>query len=186
VRTVGSVLHLPDAVLPWLWTGVAVSLMFFLGALVYVQRLALQLGLTEAAATHAAWLLACYPFSLFYGQHYTEALFLLCAVLAVYHFTRGRLLCSAVFGFSAGLVRPTGILVAVPLIVLAYQLAKSRQRPFLWFTATAAAIAPALGLAAYAAYIYSVTGDSLAWMEAQSRFGREWGFPWLPLVDLAR
>jgi len=45
--------------------------------------------------------------------------------------------------------------------------------------------APALGLAAYAAYTYYITGDALAWMHAQSQFGRDPASPLWPFTDIA-
>ena len=46
------------------------------------------LGDDEDAARYAVWLLAAYPFALFYGAIYTESLFLLGAVGAFYHLRR--------------------------------------------------------------------------------------------------
>ena len=87
----------------------------FTWALVYLFRLARDLTDSEEAATAAVALAATYPFAFFYGAVYTEGLFLLCATAAVYHFRRRQWAWAAVAGLVAGLSRPNGCLLSVPL-----------------------------------------------------------------------
>jgi Gpi18-like mannosyltransferase len=67
----------------------------------------------------ALWLLAAYPFALFYSAVYTESLYLCAAVAAFFHFHRGELLKASIWGLLVGLTRPNGCFLSVPLGILA-------------------------------------------------------------------
>jgi hypothetical protein len=101
-----------------MWTGVLIAWLSFLGALVYLFRLAReQLG--EDGAAFGIALLACYPFALFFSTAYTEALFLLTVAGACYHFERRELWRAAIWGLLAGLTRPNGCLLSIVLGLMA-------------------------------------------------------------------
>ena len=168
--------------------GFLISLGAFLGALAYVYQLALLWCARAENAGPAVVLLAFYPFALFFGLVYTESLFLLCAAGAIYHIVRGQTGWSAVLAFSAGLTRPNGFLLALPLAVLAVAgelRAGSPARRWLLGgrlsreaggTGLARGLVPALAsvaaMLAYSAYTYSHTGHPLAWAFAQGAWGR--------------
>ncbi len=59
-------------------------------------------------AATAVWMIAAYPFALFYGAIYTESVFLLGAAGAFYHFRRRELVKAAAWGLLVGLTRPNG------------------------------------------------------------------------------
>jgi hypothetical protein len=164
-----------------LWAGVAISLAAFLWALVYVARLASALIGPERAAG-AALLLAAYPFAFFYNAPYTESLFLLGAAGACDHFRRKEWLAAAVFGVLAGLTRPNGCFVSVPLAIMGFdQLYRHRitegsvpatadSRAILVRLVTAAA--PGLGMLLFTAYLYWLTGVPFAWARSHEAWGR--------------
>ena len=52
--------------------------------------------------------MAAYPFAVFFSAPYTEALFVLGAVAAFYHFRRAEWLQAAAWGLLVGLTRPNG------------------------------------------------------------------------------
>ena len=89
-----------------LWTGVAISLVSFFIALTYYLRLARSLLKDEEKAVTAVMLLAAYPFAVFFSAAYTEGLFLLTLIGAVYHFHQNQLWRAALWGFACGLTRP--------------------------------------------------------------------------------
>jgi len=68
-----------------LWGGVIISLIAFAWASVYLWRLARDTIGEDRAGTAVA-MMAAYPFAVFFSAPYTEAVFLLGAVGAVYHF----------------------------------------------------------------------------------------------------
>lgn len=188
MRPVGVILGGTDRTAPrerrmlrMLWGGVIVSLAAFLVALWYMVRLGDDLfGPGHGAA--AALLLAAYPFSYFYGAPYTESLFLLGAAGAWYHFRRGEWVTASALGLLAGLSRPNGCFLSVPLGLLALQHAwtLARERGG---TIDAAVIKPALvrllvaampglGMLAFTLYLYRLTGVWFAWARSHEAWGR--------------
>lgn len=163
--------------------GVLISWAAFLGALIYFYALARE-TLDDDHAVYAQWLIAAYPFALFYGAMYTEALFLLGVTGAFYHFTKGQLVRASVWGLVVGLTRPPGFLVAVPLALLAIapwlprSVAGGPQGPLFRGRSTAkalgAAAMPGIGTLIYSAYIWRVTGDPLAWAAGHLAWGRNY------------
>jgi hypothetical protein len=179
-------------VLRILWAGVFISLIAFLLALAYVDRLAGRwLGRDQAA--NAVLLLASYPFACFYNAPYTESLFLLGTVGAAYHFYQRQWWQAAAWGFLVGLTRPNGFFLSVPLGLLALQPVLRSYRgsepfaPWTTFKALAAAAMPVAGMLAFTAYLYSMTGVWFAWARSHGAWGRTYtgfeplnrGFKWV-------
>ncbi len=165
-----------------LWTGVGVSLVAFFFALGYFLRLARDELRDEEAAATAVMLLAAYPFAVFFSAAYTEALFLLTLVGAVYHFRHDQLGRAAAWGFLCGLTRPNGALLSVVLGLMAVtpMWDAVRWRPLLppptgwahigkrlW-----SAAAPGFGMLAYSAFIYRLTGHPFSWTSQNAAWGR--------------
>jgi hypothetical protein len=161
-----------------LWAGVVISLASFLWALTYFVRLGRDLIGAERAAS-AALLLAAYPFALFFSAPYTESLFLLASLGALHHFRRGEWLASSCWGLLLGLTRPNGCFVSVPLAILAAEhLYRSRTTlgsSAMVKAATArlvTAAMPGIGMLAFTAYLYSLTGVWFAWARSHEAWGR--------------
>jgi hypothetical protein len=168
--------------------GTLVSLAAFFGALVYIYALA-RSHLGEDESSTALWLLAAYPFAFFYGAVYTESLFLLAAAGSFYHLERRELLPAGFWGLVVGLTRANGCLLAVPLGLIALS-------PWLpWLTVRsyseressavhtdrtslvkvmAAAAMPCVGALLYSVYIWSLTGNPLAWVVGHAAWGRRY------------
>ena len=129
VRGLGRLLggSLPSDIL----AGTLLSFAAFLGALVYLYRLA-RATLDDEQARYAQWLLAAYPFAFFFGAIYTESLFLLSATGAFYHFTKGQFGRAAAWGLIVGLTLHVGCFVSIPLALLAIApwLPEAHGRPF--------------------------------------------------------
>jgi hypothetical protein len=152
-----------------LWTGVAVSLVAFFMALGYFLRLARDELKDEEAATTAVMLLAAYPFAVFFSAAYTEGLFLLTLVGAVYH-------------FRCGLTRPNGAFLSVVLGLMAvtpmWDAARWRlvlPPPPGWLQIgkrLLSAAAPGLGMLAFSAFIYQLTGNPFKWTLQNVAWGR--------------
>jgi hypothetical protein len=156
-----------------LWVGVLISFGSFFLALRYLYRLARPVVGDESAAAGLA-LLATYPFAFFYSAPYTEALFLLVAVAACYHFERDELWQAGLFGLAAGLCRPNGCLLSVVLALMAVRPLWKREA-WEWKTvATRMAVAamPGIGMLMFSAYIYSLTGNPLQWAAQNAAWGR--------------
>ncbi|BCS32892.1 hypothetical protein TBR22_A21160 [Luteitalea sp. TBR-22] len=156
-----------------LQAGFLVSVLAFVWALAYLFRLARELTGDEAAATSALALIATYPFGFFYGAVYTEGLFLLAATGATWHFRHRRWLPAAAFGLLAGLSRPNGCFLSVPLGLLALDM--WRRDRWRWQTLAAAmstAACAGLGMLAFTAFLYAQSGEWFLWMKAHAAWGR--------------
>lgn len=168
--------------------GLAVSLASFLGAMAYMYGLARRQVDRETAVAALA-LLACYPYAVFYSAVYTESLFLLCMTGALYHFGRTEWLRAGGWGLLAGLARPNGFVLSLPLACMALAPLLSGVGPGLrWFVTgredraeggvrrvlegLAAAAMPGVGLLVFLAFNYWLTGDPFTWMRAVAAWGR--------------
>jgi MYXO-CTERM domain-containing protein len=167
---------------PWL-AGILVIVVAFLWGLTYLYRLA-RLDLPPDQAQASLIFLAFYPFAFCYSAILTESVFLLAAVGAFYYFRRDALWKAGLFGLLAGLLRPNGFLLSVPLGLIAL-IPFARSRGWLPGRPTSAEIAwpalarqlaaaslPIVGMAAYAGYVGSITGNPLSWIDAQQAWGR--------------
>ena len=128
-------------------------------------------------------LLAAYPFAVFFSAAYTEGLFLLTLMGAVYHFHRNQLWRAAIWGFVCGLTRPNGSLLSIVLgadggradvgrgAVAADPAAAAglgRDRP----PAAWRRRSPGFGMLAFSAFIYRLTGNPFMWTTQNVAWGR--------------
>ncbi len=167
--------------------GMVVSLTAFLFALAYLYAFARD-ELGEEQAPVAVWLMAAYPFALFFGAIYTESLFLLAALGAFHHFRRREFVRAGVWGLAIGLTRPNGALLSVPLMLLALapwlpqalaggravMSAPGARRLRNVVPACAAAVASGVGMLLYSAYIWRLTGNPFAWASGHAAWGRHY------------
>jgi hypothetical protein len=170
--------------------GTLVALGAFFWALTYLFRLARDLLSDEDAAATAVWMIAAYPFALFFGAIYTESIFLLGAVGAFYHFRRRELVKAAGWGLLVGLTRPNGCFLSIPLAMMAVapwlpawlvgggpravEREPSKKNLRSLIPALIAAAAPGVGVLIYSAYIWHLTGNPLAWAAGHAAWGREY------------
>ena len=160
-----------------LLAGLLVSIAAFGWGLVYLYKLVGALGGDETAAAAAVILACAWPCSVFYSAVYTEGLFFLGVIGAWYHLRERQWAAAFAFGLITGLSRPNGFLVSVPLALLAVadwraiwrDAAGSRRTALLGI---AAAAGPGVGLLIFCAYLDSLTGNPLAWMQAHQAWGR--------------
>jgi mannosyltransferase PIG-V len=170
-----------------LWGGVLISLIAFAWASAYLWRLARD-TIGETRAADAVALLAAYPFSLFFSAAYTESVFLLGAVAAVYHFRRDEWVKAGAWGLLVGLTRPNGcFLSAVLAALVAERLWRERHtsplsRPSL-VTSLASAAMPGVGMLAYSAYVYQLTGSLFGWARLHEN---AWGRAYEGLAPVQR
>jgi hypothetical protein len=171
-----------------LWGGVLISIAAFAAAAWYFAGLARD-ALGEDRAEAAVQLLAAYPFAAYFSAPYTESLFLLSSVAAWYHFRRAERAAAAGWGLLAGLTRPNGCFLSVPLGLLAIapwarRLMTRRAGPGTRDSGPATrdegprirdflvAAAPGLGMLLYSAYIKHLTGAWFGWARLQGAWGR--------------
>ena len=132
--------------------GVLISHLAFLWALVYLYRLARDLTGDAHRARDALLLTATYPYAVFYGAIYTESLFLLGAVAAIYEFRAQRWSRVVAWGVMIGLTRPNGFMLALTLGALAIAQGLWTRKDVAMRTkivSLAATASPILGVALY-------------------------------------
>jgi hypothetical protein len=157
--------------------GLLVTVASFGWGLVYLFRLARDVLADDDAAAGAVALACAWPCALFYSAFYTEGLFFLAVVGAWYHLRAREWGAAVAWGIVAGLARPNGFLLSVPLGLLA--MADWRA---LWrgdhgarraaVSGLLAAAAPVAGMLIYSGYLYAETGRPFAWFQAHQAWGR--------------
>ena len=147
----------------------------FLWALIYLYRLSRDLCGDGRRTRDVILLIATYPFAVFYGAIYTESIFLLGAVGAIYEFNARRWGRAAAWGLIVGLTRPNGFMLALTLAALglAQRIWTRRDSSVRDRLAALAAIgAPVLGVVLYSIYIWALTGNPLQWSAQHAAWGR--------------
>jgi hypothetical protein len=162
--------------------GIAISWIAGAAALVALHRLTERLTQSPEAARRTVLYVAVFPFSFYFSRVYTESLFLLVTVLAVLAAYDSRWRTAGLMAGLATLTRPNGILILIPVALLAL----SPGASFRQIARRLIALAPApIALAGYSAYVYRLTGDPLAWLTAQVHWDYSVGnWPWHRLVAL--
>ncbi len=164
--------------------GIALSLACFLGALVLLHLLvALDHGREVAALT--VLLVAVFPGALWFSAVYSEALFLLLSVGAVYAARTGHWAWAGAAGALATSTRSAGIVLLVPLaLLLRGQILHSSTRARMQ-DLTPLVVVP-LGLVAFCALLALDGQQALAPFDAQEQWSRAFAGPFLGVVDGAR
>jgi hypothetical protein len=166
-----------------LWmAGIVVSCACLFLALTVLHRLTGKVLGDRETARRTVLYVAVFPFACFFTQVYAESLFLLATVAAVAAAASSRWGWAGVFGAAAALTRPNGILIVIPLAILA--LAGRPRLTALARRAAGVALVP-LGLASFCVFAWRLSGDPLGWLHAQAQWGYTVGNrPWVELTRL--
>ncbi|MHB1296581.1 MAG: mannosyltransferase family protein [Anaerolineae bacterium] len=138
-----------------------------------------------AVAERAVWYLLIFPTSFFGSAIYTESLFLLSALGALYLFRKGQWEYAGLVGALATFTRLVGITVA-PLLLVEWWVARRRRLAHIPRTAVLAAFMVPLGLIGYMVYLYLTFGDPLAFAHAAAEWDRTISLPVEPIANLLR
>ncbi|HEX8919202.1 MAG TPA: mannosyltransferase family protein [Chloroflexota bacterium] len=142
----------------------------FLAALFYLYRLTVLEWRDKQAASRAIWLLGLFPTAMFTFAPYTEGLFLLCAVAALYHALARQSLAAGVWVAAGLLTRSTGLALFPAVIAVL-----GPQRLRTWIQSVGPS---ALAVMAYLATL-SAQGISVSRLfTAQRTWHRAITFPW--------
>jgi Mannosyltransferase (PIG-V) len=155
-----------------LLVGTLISILATTAALHLLYRLA-RLDLTPEQARATVMLIAFFPAALFLSAVYTEALFLMLSVGALYAARLDRWAWAGVLGGLAAGTRSGGVLLLLPLVWL--YLAGPGRRP-VGRSAAWLALVPA-GLLAYMAYLGLAHHAPLAPLQAEADWGRHFAGP---------
>lgn len=170
--------------------GTVVAFAAFFWGLTYLFRIARDMLGDDDPARYAVWLIATYPFALFFGANYTESLYLLGATAALFHFRRRELWAAGAWGLLVGLTRPNGAFLSIPLAIVAIapwlpawlsggpafniERDPARRSFRALVPAMIAAAMPGIGVLIYSAFIWRLTGNPLAWQAGHAAWGRDY------------
>ena len=147
------------------------NLALLLATILFYRLVAEEWG--EPVADRAVWYLLIFPAAFFGSAIYSESLFLLCAIGALYFARRGRWGIVALLAVAATLSRLVGIIV-LPMLLLEWaqqrHVRQGTARP--GYRALLAPLLAPLGTLGYMAYLGRTFGDPLAFAHASAAWGR--------------
>jgi hypothetical protein len=138
-----------------------VSNLAFAIGLLLVAAAGLRLGFSEDEVERAAFFIAFFPTSYFFSMPMTEALFLCLSAAAFYFAGRGWWWAAGIAGALASATRFVGVLLMPALLPM-----PGRRTQKAWLL-----LVPA-GTLAFMFFLQQLTGDPLAFVRAQSLWGR--------------
>jgi hypothetical protein len=143
------------------------ALLFALVAFEALSRAMFGSTLARRATTYVA----ITPLGYVFSMAYPESIVLGAIALAGLAALRNRWALAAICAAVAALGRPEGVLVALPLLTIAWQ-RRATLSPLMRGFALGAVVAPVAALASYPTYLGSVLHDPLAWSKAERAWGR--------------
>src|ERR1043166_56987 len=161
-------------------TGMALSHICLLLALLLLHRTAQRFGLSADDADRSLFYLAFFPTSYFFSIPIPEALFLLLTVASFYFAKSERWWIAGLFGALASATRSTGVLLFPALAVLHWEMYRPRRLKDLRKDSLALLLVPT-GLISFMIYLKVTTGNALAFKGAMAAWGRQAGFFFTPL-----
>jgi len=163
--------------------GLLISNLMYLGSLILLYRLTQDM-LDEAAAARTVFYLNIFPTSFFFSAIYTESVFLLATLLCYWSVRNQKWGLVGLSGVVASATRVSGVFIAISVAFewmqnnhLLHGLFQNRLRKLRliagnqWVQLLAIATIP-LGAIAYMVYLQLNFGNALAFVDAQSLWGR--------------
>lgn len=146
----------------YFYSGIILSNLFFLEA-IYVLYKLINIDFDKNISFLSVILLLVLPTSFFFGAIYTESVFLLLAVSAVYLIRKGHFFWAAVLISLSTATRITGVLLILLYLVEVFQ--SKKKINYIWLL-----IMP-LGILAYMLYLKLAFGNPLYFLTSQPIFG---------------
>lgn len=159
--------------------GVLLSNVTFMFALILLYRL-ICIDFPEPVARRTLWLMAVFPTAFYFSALYTESLFLLVTVAAIYYGRTGRWTRAAIAVALAALTRNTGVLVLIPLAVFIFR--RYGWKPVEWWGPGSKISVGALSPLLFMFQLDSIWGNPLLMLSAQKGWARYRSMPWSTLA----
>lgn len=161
---------------PYPVAAIVVSNLALVGYTVVFYRLVYE-SFDGELAIRAVWMALMFPTAFFLSAAYTESLFLFLSVSAVLAARRRRFVWSAIWIMLGTLTRNEGVFLVIPWIWAYYQQYGLRWSKALW----AGLIIPS-GVLAFMGYQWADFGSPIAFIQAQSYWGRHITWPWVGII----
>ncbi len=158
--------------------GVVLSNVAFLFSLILLYRL-VKIDFSDAVARRTIWLTAFFPTAFYFSAMYTESLFLLTTVAAIYYGRTGKWGRAAIALALAGLTRNTGVLAIIPLAFFLYR--QYGWNPKDWWSSGIKVGIAALSPLLFMLQLDNIWGDPLLMLSAQKGWARYKAMPWSTL-----
>jgi len=101
--------------------GIFVSSIATFIALICLYDLVILLFNDAKLAQWSIILLVCYPTAFFLHAPYTDALFIMCSVASILMMVRKKHILAGLIACAAGLIRPQGVLLLIPMAILYFE-----------------------------------------------------------------
>lgn len=187
IRLLGTLLGLGNVHGGYSVAGVIASHLFFIAALIMLYKVTYEVWSDKMVASYSVWAMALLPWSFVFSMTYTESLFLLLSLAALWVAFKARQNPTFIQALAAGLLtclaaltRPQGIILILPVVWL---LVLSPERmPFKarLINGAACVLPPIVGVLSFFIYVGVITGDTWALLKVN----RTWGDGWF--ADLGR
>ncbi|MGH7881369.1 MAG: hypothetical protein ACREN8_00420 [Candidatus Dormibacteraceae bacterium] len=141
------------------WALLVLSNFFFYGSLVLFYKLAKR-NLDEERSSLSVWLIALFPWSIFFSYPYTESLFLFLTLASFIFMEKGNWFLAALFSGATAMTRFGGIILSLPLLSQFWQ--KPRRLIIL-----VAAVSPVIGLVLVGLIEMHQMGDPIGFYHAE-------------------
>jgi hypothetical protein len=164
---------------------IVTNLALFVASILFYRLVLDEFG--ESVASRSVWYFLIFPTSFFGSAIYSESLFLVFAIGALYLFRRGDWLVAALFGILSTLTRFMGLLV-FPLLLLEWWTQRSRcgQPNTPPQCGIFVPIVVPLGTLGYMIYLELNFGDALAFLHASAAWGRQPQSPLATILEMLR
>ena len=140
----------------------------------------------SSVADRAIWYMLIFPTSFFGSAIYSESLFLLCAIGALYLARKGYWESAVLLGIAATLTRLVGIVVAPMLLAEWWSQRRRSAGAGPPLAALLGIAAVPLGTAGYMLYLQRLFGDPLAFIHASAAWARAPRSPLALIAELLR
>ncbi len=157
----------------YFYSGLILPNLFFIGALFMFYKL-LRIDYVDEISKKTLILLLVFPTAYYFGAIYTESLFLLLGVSAIYLIRKHKFLPASIFIALATATRITGVFLIIVYLIEAYNYYKVTGLPQKKKLEILLGIAVSpLGVLSYSLYLYSHFGDALYFLTVQPKFGAD-------------
>lgn len=177
-----------DPIILTIW-GILLSNLAFLGALFLLFRLT-QSQYDLRTARIATWLTAFFPATPYFSAVYTESVFFLCFIAALWYLREKKWAMAAFWGFLAAFTRSAGLLLFAGFLVqYGYEFFQAKRHATADRKATLptwpqllAVGAPLAGLVTAQLFIAWQVGDATQSVASHQEYYRALTWPWLPIL----
>jgi Gpi18-like mannosyltransferase len=166
----------------YMLTGLVISNLFLIASMIYLYYIAIQRGLKDMEAKLGVGLLLIAPAAIFLFVPYTESLFLMLSMGAIYYSHKGKWLPALIMAGLCTVTRNVGVVILLYTaccMLLERGFRKPERGDLLRLLYLIVGCIP---LASYLGYMKWLTGDFLAPINEQINWGRHTSIPFTSYI----